>query len=236
MMKRLVIASAAVFAATCATPAFSQQKPAQSEANTATPVVAKDIPFMFGLFDARKPEAVMLDEDQLEHEEKWAKLSDTRKYRIKDEFSPVAVEFTGHQPGSIVIDTEEKALYFVESPIRATRYRIAVGEEGLQLKGKVQVGEKRAWPRWTPTRTMIERNPDEYKRYADGMDGGPNNPLGARAIYLYLKRNDTYLRIHGTNRPDTIGTASSNGCFRMHNAHVIELFDKVKLGAEVLIR
>lgn len=190
---------------------------------------------MFGLFNAQKPKLEPLTEEQLVHEDKWAKLSDSKKYRVKDEYEPTIVEFRGYKPGTIVVDTEKKELYFVESPVRAVRYRIAVGQDGLQYKGKLNVGEKKVWPRWTPTNSMIERNPGRYKRYSGGMDGGPKNPLGARAIYLHLGRQDTMLRIHGTNAPNTIGTASSNGCYRMHNEHVIDLYKRVKVGAEVVI-
>jgi lipoprotein-anchoring transpeptidase ErfK/SrfK len=135
----------------------------------------------------------------------------------------------------VVIDTKNKFLYFVQSPVAAIRYGVAVGREGLQFTGKVNVGNKQVWPRWIPTKEMIARDPKQYAKYADGMDGGPDNPLGARAIYLYLGRNDTKLRIHGTNQPNSIGSEASNGCFRMLNEHVIDLYDKVKMGAQVVV-
>ena len=134
-----------------------------------------------------------------------------------------------------MVDTQNKFLYFVDSPATAIRYGIAVGQEGLSFIGETTVGNKQVWPRWTPTKQMIERSPGKYKRYADGMDGGLKNPLGARAIYLHIGKQDTYLRIHGTNNPKSIGTASSNGCFRMHNEHVIDLYGRVKMGAKVKI-
>lgn len=218
---------------TPASSAFSQSE-AKSETVAARPL-EKPIPFMFGLFDARKPDVVQLDEEQTVHEEKWAALSTKKRYRVKEEFAPVTVQLTGYRPGSIVIDTKAKYLYFVESPATAIRYPVAVGKEGLGFTGEVTVGNKRPWPRWTPTKAMIERSPGQYKRYADGMDGGLKNPLGARAIYLHQGRQDTYLRIHGTTAPETIGTASSNGCFRMFNQHVIDLYDRVKMGAEVIV-
>jgi lipoprotein-anchoring transpeptidase ErfK/SrfK len=197
--------------------------------------IRKPVPFMFGLFDAQKPVLEPLTDEQAAFDEKWAQIAKRKNYRIKDEFAPTTVSFSGYRTGSIVIDTKKKYLYFVDSPISAIRYGIAVGREGLSFTGKTTIGNKQVWPRWTPTRAMIEREPGKYRRYADGMEGGLNNPLGARAIYLHLGRNDTYLRIHGTNQPQTIGTASSNGCFRMHNEHVMDLYERVKLNAEVII-
>lgn len=205
-----------------------------SESVSARPL-DRPVPFMFGLFDARKPEAVQLTEEETAHEEQWASLSTSKKFQVKEELAPVTVQLTGYRPGSIVIDTQAKHLYFIESPATAIRYPIAVGKEGLGFTGKTTVGNKRPWPSWTPTKAMIERSPQQYKRYEDGMDGGLKNPLGARAIYLHQGNQDTYLRIHGTNAPETIGTASSNGCFRMFNQHVIDLYDRVKLDAEVIV-
>ncbi|MCC2096269.1 MAG: L,D-transpeptidase [Hyphomicrobiales bacterium] len=164
---------------------------------------------------------------------KKAKVSPDSKYEAK--FAPQTVLFTGYKPGTIVIKSATKELFYVESPFRATRYRVAVGKEGLGFTGRATVGDKQEWPRWIPTADMIKRSPEKYGKYKDGMDGGPDNPLGARAIYLYQGKNDTHIRIHGTTAPQSIGTASSNGCFRMINAHVIELFEKVKMGAEVVV-
>jgi lipoprotein-anchoring transpeptidase ErfK/SrfK len=105
----------------------------------------------------------------------------------------------------------------------------------LQYKGDVVVGDKQEWPRWIPTKEMQEREPKKYGQYKDGMDGGPENPLGARAIYLYLGKQDTHLRIHGTNQPQSIGTSASNGCFRMINDHVIDLYRRVRVGTPVVV-
>lgn len=164
---------------------------------------------------------------------KKAKVSPDAKYAAK--FAPETVAFRGYKPGTIVINSATKELFYVESWFRATRYRVAVGKEGLGFTGRAKVGDMQEWPRWIPTADMIKREPKKYGQYKDGMDGGPGNPLGARAIYLYQGKNDTHIRIHGTNAPQTIGTASSNGCFRMINDHVIELFGKVKMGAEVVV-
>ncbi|MDW6025525.1 L,D-transpeptidase [Mesorhizobium sp. BAC0120] len=141
---------------------------------------------------------------------------------------------TSEKPGSIVVDTSERFLYFVEGDGRATRYGVGVGEEGLTLKGRATVGRKAEWPSWTPTAAMMKRKP-RLLQYAGGVPGGPDNPLGARALYLYRGTWDTKFRVHGTNEPWTIGHAVSNGCIRMFNEDVIELYDRAPLGTPVLV-
>ena len=158
-----------------------------------------------------------------------------KQFKVRPEFMPQEVDFSGYNPGTIVIDTNSKFLYLVKNRSTARRYAIAVGREGLQFKGNVTVGDKQEWPRWIPTFDMQKREPWKYGRYKDGMDGGPDNPLGARAIYLFEGKHDTHLRIHGTNQPQSIGSAASNGCFRMINDHVIDLYTRVKLGAPVVV-
>jgi len=101
--------------------------------------------------------------------------------------------------------------------------------------GKAVVGRKAEWPSWRPTDNMIRRSPKKYKRFDRGVPGGPNNPLGARALYLYRDGRDTMYRIHGTNQPSSIGRAVSNGCIRMINNHVIELYERVPVGENVVI-
>jgi lipoprotein-anchoring transpeptidase ErfK/SrfK len=160
-----------------------------------------------------------------------------KTWTIDPKFEPQTVSYSGGAPGSIVIDTQQKFLYLVDSSFSARRYGVAVGKDGLDFHGTVIVGRKAEWPRWIPTPEMIERSPEKYAKYADGMDGGPENPLGARAIYLNdpVSGKDTYLRIHGTTQPWTIGTAASNGCFRMVNEHVMELFNNVPVGTKVVV-
>ncbi|MGE0499863.1 MAG: L,D-transpeptidase family protein [Rhizobiaceae bacterium] len=158
-----------------------------------------------------------------------------RKFKVKEDYAPQRVSYSGYSRGQIVIDTDSRYLYLIESSTSARRYAIAVGKDGLQFKGKVMVGDKQEWPRWIPTKEMQQRDPAKYGQYADGMAGGPENPLGARAIYLYQGKKDTHLRIHGTNQPETIGTSASNGCFRMVNDHVIDLYTRVKKGTEVIV-
>lgn len=158
-----------------------------------------------------------------------------KQFKVKSEFEPQEVAFAGYQSGQIVVDTSARFLYLIESSTTARRYAIAVGREGLEFKGKATIGDKQEWPRWIPTKDMQERDPKKYGQYKDGMNGSPENPLGARAIYLYQGKQDTHIRIHGTNQPQTIGTNSSNGCFRMVNDHVMDLYNRVKMGSEVIV-
>jgi len=144
--------------------------------------------------------------------------------------SPVSrttVSFDGkkYRPGSVVINTAERRLYYVIDESRAVRYGIGVGRLGFTWSGMKTVSQKREWPDWTPPPQMLQRRPD-LPRW---MPGGPDNPLGARAIYL----GSTLYRIHGSNEPETIGTASSSGCFRMVNEDVIDLYGRVKVGTMV---
>jgi lipoprotein-anchoring transpeptidase ErfK/SrfK len=164
-----------------------------------------------------------------------AKKDAKKPFKVKPDFMPQEVSFTGYDPGTIVIDTDAHRLYLVESFSTARRYAIAVGREGLQFKGTVAVGDKQEWPRWIPTLDMQKRDPKHYARFKDGMPGGGANPLGARAIYLYDGKTDTHLRIHGTTEPQSIGTNASNGCFRMINEHVMDLYSRVRIGTKVVI-
>jgi lipoprotein-anchoring transpeptidase ErfK/SrfK len=135
--------------------------------------------------------------------------------------------------GAIIIDIDSRRLYLVEHDNRAIRYSVGVGrEEALNFNGRAVVGRKEVWPRWTPTRDMIERMP-RYAAYAGGLPGGIENPLGARALYLYRNGADTHFRIHGTNEPATIGSAVSSGCIRLFNHDIIDLFSRVEAGAAV---
>ena len=142
----------------------------------------------------------------------------------------------GIPAGEIHLDPSRFALYWTLADQTALRYSVGVGRPGLYEAGTFFVGAKKEWPSWTPTPEMIERDPDAYAQYEDGMPGGVDNPLGARALYLYTpERGDTYLRIHGTNAPRTIGTAVSNGCARLVNDQIIDLYDKVPTGTRVFL-
>jgi lipoprotein-anchoring transpeptidase ErfK/SrfK len=156
---------------------------------------------------------------------------------IPEKFMPRAVRFRDEQvAGSIIVDPNRFALYWVTAPKKGMRYTVGVGRGNLYESGSFTVGAKKEWPSWTPTKEMIARNPGQYGRYADGMPGGPTNPLGARALYLFDAAGaDTFLRIHGTPEPWTINSAVSNGCVRLTNEHIVELYDEVTIGAPVLL-
>ncbi|WP_408612824.1 L,D-transpeptidase [Bradyrhizobium symbiodeficiens] len=117
----------------------------------------------------------------------------------------------------------------------STSYGVGVGRAGMAWSGTANVAMKREWPRWTPTKDMIGREPDKYVKWARGMEGGTQNPLGARALYLFKDGKDTLYRIHGTNEPWSIGQAMSSGCIRMMNQDVIDLYRRVPSGAKVVV-
>lgn len=155
----------------------------------------------------------------------------------RDPYLPTEVAIRDDfEVGSIVVVSKDFFLYHVIAPGRAIRYGVAVGTAELVWKGKATIGRKVEWPSWTPTKAMIERKPEAYKKYEDGMPGGPKNPLGARALYLYdSKGRDTAIRIHGTTEPGSIGRAVSNGCLRMRNEAVMSLYDQVPIGTPVYV-
>lgn len=155
--------------------------------------------------------------------------------RVDPELRRQEVAYDGDQPaGTIVVNTPQRRLYHVQGGGRAMRYGIGVGQEGLAFRGHAVVGRKAKWPSWTPTQNMMRREP-RYRKYASGVSGGPHNPLGARALYLYRNGRDTMFRIHGTNQPETIGTAVSSGCIRMLNHDVIDLYERVPVGTRVVV-
>ncbi len=138
---------------------------------------------------------------------------------------------TRQPPGTIVIDTASRQLYFTQANGNALRYGIGVGRQGFAWHGVAKVERKQEWPSWTPPADMVKRRPDLPPR----MEGGIENPLGARALYLFQGNRDTLFRIHGTNEPDTIGKAVSSGCIRMMNADVIDLYGRVPVGTRVVV-
>src|SRR5258706_2187921 len=148
---------------------------------------------------------------------------------LDPEFRKQVVYYRSNEaPGTIIISTADRHLYLVQGNGRAIRYGIGVGREGFQWQGLLSITRKAEWPDWTPPPEMIVRQP-YLPRF---MAGGPGNPLGARALYL----GATVYRIHGTNRPDTIGTAVSARCFRLGNAHLADLYDRVPVGTKVIVR
>lgn len=139
------------------------------------------------------------------------------------------------KPGEIHVDPGQFALYWTLEGGKAIRYPVGIGKEGRYYSGTFRMARTAEWPSWTPTKNMIRREPHIYAKHAGGMPGGPGNPLGARALYLYSGSRDSLLRIHGTPNPRLVGTAVSNGCVRMINAHVIDLADRVPRGARVVL-
>ena len=138
---------------------------------------------------------------------------------------------TSERPGTIVVDTRDKHLYLVQEGGRAIRYGIGVGRPGFTWAGVKTITRKAEWPGWTPPPAMLKRRPDLPRHMAGGID----NPLGARAMYLYSGKRDVGYRIHGSNEPDTIGQAVSSGCIRMLNADVEDLYNRVRIGTKVVV-
>ncbi|GEO13167.1 L,D-transpeptidase [Microvirga aerophila] len=138
---------------------------------------------------------------------------------------------TGETPGTIVVDTKQRFLYYVLPDRKMIRYGVTVGDEAYGWTGTSRVARKAEWPNWNPPAEMKARWPHVHP-----MQGGPANPLGARALYLYEGNKDTLYRIHGTNEPEKIGLAVSSGCIRMRNIDVIDLYNRVDLNAKVIVR
>jgi lipoprotein-anchoring transpeptidase ErfK/SrfK len=143
---------------------------------------------------------------------------------------------SSHKPGTIIVSTGERKLYFILAGGKAIQYGVGVGRQGFEWSGSAKIARKAEWPSWRPPKEMIIRERKKYGRELPAfVDGGPNNPLGARALYLYQGGRDTLYRIHGTNAPQTIGLALSSGCIRMLNEEVIDLYRRVRIGARVIV-
>jgi lipoprotein-anchoring transpeptidase ErfK/SrfK len=155
---------------------------------------------------------------------------------LPEDMTPRYVRIRNVAANEIHVLPRDFALFWTLPDGRAIRYPVGIGRGNLYESGVFHVGAKKEWPSWTPTPEMIEREPHLYERHADGMPGGPNNPLGARAIYLFTpRRGDTFLRIHGTSDPSGLGRRVSNGCVRMANSHVMHLYDLVPIEARVFL-
>jgi lipoprotein-anchoring transpeptidase ErfK/SrfK len=147
---------------------------------------------------------------------------------------------TPEKPGTLVIDPQSRYLYVVQGGGWATRYGVGVGRSGFGWSGTAAVGDKQEWPDWYPPKEMLARQPELLEQMSDlpggtGMLGGPGNPLGARALYLWQGGKDTLYRIHGTLEPRTIGTSVSSGCIRMINQDVIHLYAQTPIGTKVIV-
>ena len=154
--------------------------------------------------------------------------SQFQRYKVEDP--------TGQAPGTVVVDTKHMLLYYVLPHGMAMRYGIAAGSEAAGWTGTATIGRKEEWPHWMPPSDMLKRWPHlQPTADAGGLPGGPENPLGARAMYLFQGNKDTLYRIHGTNEPDQIGQAVSSGCIRMSNIDAIDLYNRVKIGTKVIV-
>ena len=191
-----------------------------------------------GISLASTPKTLIRDEAS----GRWVPYTQNRAYRyykkngqVPAEFRRQVVDFvTSQEPGTIIVDANSHFLFLILGDNKAMRYGIGVGRDGFGWSGIVKVGRKAEWPRWTPPAEMVARDPLAAK-WANGMPGGPDNPLGARALYLYQGGRDTIYRIHGTNKPWSIGLNVSSGCIRMDNDDVTDLYDRVKPGADVIV-
>jgi lipoprotein-anchoring transpeptidase ErfK/SrfK len=155
--------------------------------------------------------------------------------KLPKDFRRAVVPFPSrHWPGTVIVNTGARQLFIVLEGQQALRFGCAVGRDGFRWAGLADVGRKVMWPRWTPPKDMIERSPEKAK-WKNGMPGGPDNPLGARALYLFQNGNDTLYRIHGTNEPMSIGKNASSGCIRMLNQNVIELYRRCPVGTRVVV-
>jgi lipoprotein-anchoring transpeptidase ErfK/SrfK len=161
--------------------------------------------------------------------------------RVGPSFLRAKVSYASREPaGTVVIDPKRHYLYLINGDGTAMRYGVGVGRQGFAWAGTATINSKQAWPDWYPPKEMLERQPDLMRAMKTlqsgiGMPGGPRNPLGARAMYLWQNNKDTLYRIHGTTEPWTIGTNASSGCIRMINQDAIDLFNRVPVGAKVMV-
>ncbi|NTG49558.1 L,D-transpeptidase [Agrobacterium rhizogenes] len=164
------------------------------------------------------------------------RVSTAPQGQVKPQFQRRVVRLvTNEAPGTVIVDTNNKFLYLVEGSNRARRYGIGVGRDGFGWSGVVKVGRKAEWPGWTPPPEMIAREAKKGHKLPAYQEGGEDNPLGARAMYLYRNGNDTAFRIHGTNQPWSIGLNMSSGCIRMMNKDVTDLYERVPIGTKVIV-
>ncbi len=157
-------------------------------------------------------------------------------YKVDRKYHRQIVRYdTNEKPGTIIVDTNEKFLYYVMPEGKAMRYGIGVGREGFEWSGTARIALKREWPVWTPPPAMIRRQP-ELAKYRGGMQPGLTNPLGARALYLYNRGGDSGYRLHGTPEWWSIGKAMSSGCIRLMNQDIIDLYNRAEVGAKVIVK
>lgn len=159
----------------------------------------------------------------------------SREYLSEDVARQYVEYYAPYAEGTIVVDPHARHLYLISGPNEAMRYAIGVGKAGYGLRGEATIRRKEEWPYWTPTANMLRREPEKYRPVASGLPGGLENPLGARALYLYRGGRDTLFRIHGTPYPWTVGGTDSGGCIRMFNHDAIHLYANVPNGTRVVV-
>ena len=232
LTRRMMIAGASASAATClAGCASTNPNPAVNAAAITAP-----------------PHPTMADAMEPQNSSIYAEIKDNaftvpgiELSRVDSGYLRKNVSYdTNEAPGTVVIDPANHYLYHVEGGGRATRYGVGVGRDGFRWAGEATIKTKQEWPDWYPPKEMLERRPDLNKDMVElqsgvGMHGGPANPLGARAMYLWQGNHDTYFRIHGTNEPWTVGTSHSSGCIRMINQDAMDLYQKTAVGTRVVV-
>ncbi|GGA77646.1 hypothetical protein GCM10011491_01010 [Brucella endophytica] len=157
--------------------------------------------------------------------------------RVNPKFLRQEVDYvSSYAPGTVVVDPNERFAYLIRENSRALRYGVGVGKvEAFNFQGEATIAAKKEWPGWKPTPDMIAREPERYGPLKDGLPGGPNNPLGPRALYLFRDGRDTFYRLHGTVEPWTIGTKVSSGCIRLFNQDIIDLYSRVPVGSKAVV-
>lgn len=196
----------------------------------ATPALAQSSPLYDGFSFERDLSLLPPAESPVDYEIVPANLK-----KIPAPFRKQMVNYPGSEwPGTLVVDPEHRHLYHVLENQQAIRYGVGVGREGFSWAGEAKIGMKRRWPRWLPPIEMVERD-EKAAKWVNGMPGGPENPLGARALYLYANGADTLYRIHGTNDPSSIGKALSSGCIRLLNQDIADLYLRVPVGSKVVV-
>jgi lipoprotein-anchoring transpeptidase ErfK/SrfK len=239
----LKIAAVAAFAGLSATAANAQERSFMALFDPASS--AQEMTASY--YDAREQQAYYGGQDQqayygAQDPQSYYASQDPQAYYGEQEDARLGREYptttreivqdpTNERPGTITVDTRNRYLYLSLANGQAVRYGVGVGREGFTWKGRTHIGRKEAWPNWTPPAAMLKRRPDLPRH----MAGGEDNPLGARAMYLYSGGRDTMFRIHGSNEPWTIGQAVSSGCIRMLNNDVTDLFSRVKVGTTVVV-
>ncbi|SEV96483.1 Lipoprotein-anchoring transpeptidase ErfK/SrfK [Aliiroseovarius sediminilitoris] len=219
--RHFVITSAALFSAPIASPLWAQDA-TTTQASATSPVIINRRP----VSDRSKWAAYDAQVTPANYDP-----ATSNPWGLHPRFLPKLVQAKpGLRPGDIHVDAVARYLYHIRDNGTAMRFGVAIGRGNLYEPGTYTIRRKAKWPTWVPTPAMVKRDPDVYGPLVNGMDGGPNNPLGSRAFYLYVGNRDTYLRIHGSPEPRSIGGRASSGCVRMVMPHIIGLYEQVDIG------